>query len=221
VVEDSERLRKYLGKGLADAGYAVDLAADGEEGVWFAENTDYDVIVLDLMLPGLDGMRVLRRLREEGRDTHVLILTAKDTVKDRVHGLEEGADDYLVKPFAMEELVARIAALARRTYGQKSARIEVGDLVIDTPTKTVTRGGEAITLTAREYALLEYLAMRRGELVSRTEIEEHIYDERVQPMSNVVDSAVCLLRRKIDRPGCPSLIQTRRGMGYLLRRPER
>jgi DNA-binding response OmpR family regulator len=213
-------LRKYLAKGLADAGFAVDLAADGQEGLWLAETTPYDVIVLDLMMPRLDGLSVIRSLREQGRDTHVLILTAKDTVKDRVTGLEEGADDYLVKPFAMEELVARVRSLTRRSYATKSPQIEIGDLFIDTAKRVVTRAKEEVDLSPREYALLEYLAMRRGEVVSRTDIEEHIYDSRVEPLSNVVNSAISILRRKIDKPGCPSLIQTRRGMGYVLRTPD-
>jgi len=216
VIEDSERLRRYVSKGLRGAGYAVDTAADGEEGLWLAESVDYDVIVLDLMLPGLDGISLLQRLREKGRNVHVLVLTARDTVEDRVRGLGEGADDYLVKPFAMEELLARIRALARRSYGVKSPRIEVGGLVIDTSTRQATRCGSAVDLAPREYALLEYLALRRGEVVSRSEIEEHIYDDRADPMSNVVTSAISTLRKKIDVPGRPSLIRTRRGMGYIL-----
>ena len=220
LVEDSERLQRYVSKGLRMAGWAVDVAGDGEEGLWLATENDYDAIVLDLMLPKLDGITVLQRLRAAGSDTHVLILTAKDTVPDRVHGLEQGADDYLVKPFAFEELLARVQALARRKYHEKSGRVAVGNLVIDTAARTVQRDGTAIDLTAREYALLELLALRHGEVVTRAEIEHCIYDERAEPVSNVVDSTVCLLRKKIDRTGSPSLIQTRRGMGYVLREPE-
>ena len=222
VVEDSVRLRTYVGKGLRHAGYAVDTAADGEEGMWMAGRMDYDVLVLDLMLPKLDGLSILRRLRNRGSKTHVLILTAKDTVQDRVNGLEEGADDYLVKPFAMEELIARVQALARRGYGVKNPRITVGDLTIDMSKRTVTREDQPITLKPREYALLEYLAIRRGQVVSRREIEHHIYDERSEPASNAVDSAVCTLRKIIEHAGGdPSLIQTRRGMGYIIEETSR
>lgn len=201
------------------AGYAVDSAYDGEEGLWLATGNEYDVVILDLMLPKLDGISVLQQLRASGRDTHVLILTAKDTVPDRVRGLEQGADDYLVKPFAFEELLARVQALVRRSYGAKSNEIAVGDITIDMARRIALRGERDLELRPREYALLELLALRRGELVSRTEIEQHIYDELAEPVSNVVDSAVCLLRKKIDRPGNPSLIQTKRGMGYQLQGP--
>ncbi|GAB4321225.1 MAG: response regulator transcription factor [Candidatus Sumerlaeia bacterium] len=217
LIEDSKRLRESLSVGLRRAGYALDTAGDGVEGLWFAETHDYDVIILDLMLPGMDGLSVLRRLREAGRNVHVLILTARDAVEDRVTGLQSGADDYLVKPFSFDELLARLQALVRRAYQVKNPQLRVGDLVIDTAARTVRRGDEVIALAPREYALLEYLALRQGQVVSRTEIEHHIYDERAEPMSNVVDAAVYALRRKIDRPGTASLIQTRRGMGYLLR----
>ncbi len=215
LVEDSERLRRYLAKGLRQAGYAVDVAGDGEQGLWLAMENDYDVIILDRMLPKLDGIAVLRRLREAGRNTHVLILTAKDTVPDRVFGLEQGADDYLVKPFAFEELLARVQALARRKYGITSHSITVGELTIDMARRVVTHGHDEITLRPREYALLELLAVRQGEVVTRSEIEQHIYDETAEPMSNVVNAAVCILRKKLDAAGGPS-IRTRRGMGYVL-----
>jgi len=216
LVEDSKRLQSYVAKGLRNAGYALDVADDGEDGLWLAESNDYDVIVLDLMLPKIDGITVLRRLRDQGIKIHVLILTARDTVDDRVHGLNQGADDYLVKPFDLKELLARIQALARRSYGLKSPRIILGDLRIDMAARIAARRGEILDLKPREYALLEYMAMRQGEVVTRAEIEAHIYDERVEAMSNVVDSAICLLRKKIDEPGQPSMIQTRRGMGYVL-----
>lgn len=216
VIEDSDRLRTYVRRGLRRCGYAVDVSSDGEDGLWQAENVAYDVIVLDLMLPKLDGLSILRHMRGHGNDTHVLILTAKDTVEDRVNGLDEGADDYLVKPFAMNELIARAQALARRSYGVKTPRITVGDLVIDTSRRRVTRNGIQLDLQPREYALLEFLAMRRGTVVSRREIEHHIYDNRSEPVSNVVNSAVCTLRKKIDRRDGPSIIETRRGMGYIV-----
>ncbi len=219
MVEDSNRLRLYLGKGLRAAGYAVDLAADGEEGLWFAESSEYDVIVLDLMLPKVNGLTVLQKIREAGRDTHVLILTARDSIEDRVDGLQRGADDYLIKPFAFAELLARVQTLVRRSYGVKSPQILIGQLKIDTAKREATLAGEPLNLPPREYALLEFLALKRGEIVSRSEIERHIYDERAEPMSNVVDSAICNLRKKIDLPEGPSLIQTRRGMGYVMEAP--
>jgi DNA-binding response OmpR family regulator len=215
LVEDSERLQRSVGTALRRAGYAVDVTGDGEEGLWYATSHEYDVIVLDLMLPRLDGLSLLARLREGGRDTHVLVLTAKDTVEDRVTGLRSGADDYLVKPFALDELLARIEALVRRRHGPKSPSLRFGDLVIDTARRDVTHAGERVELSPREYALLHYLALHPGEVVTRSRIEEAIYDERVEPMSNVVDAAVYALRKKIDRPGRPSVIQTRRGMGYV------
>ena len=216
IVEDQERLRRWLQKGLKEADFVVDAAADGPEGLWYALGNRYDVIVLDLMLPGLDGLSILRRLREAGRDDQVLILTAKDTVPDRVQGLDLGADDYLVKPFAFEELLDRVRALVRRGYGKHSPAIEIGELRIDTAKRRVWLREQEIELRAMEYKLLEYLARRAGETVSRTEIWEHLYDFGSQTVSNVVDVYVGCLRRKLDRPGAKSLIQTRRGLGYVL-----
>ena len=216
LVEDSEWLRRSVGGGLRKAGYAIDVAADGAEGLWYARGNPYDVVVLELMLPKLDGLSLVRQLREEGKDTHVLILTAKDTVEDRVLGLQSGADDYLVKPFAFDELLARVQALARRAHGVKRPVLKIGALQVDTVRRAVSRGGVPCDLRPREFALLEYLAMRRGEVVTRSEIEAHIYDDLVEPMSNVVESAIYALRKKIDSGDGPSLIQTRRGMGYVL-----
>ena len=220
IVEDSPRLQRTVGMALRKSGYAVDVAGDGEEGLWLANSHDYDVIVLDLMLPKRDGLSVLAELRRAGRTTHVLLLTARDTVADRVTGLQAGADDYLVKPFALEELLARVQALCRRAYGTKQTNLVIADLDIDTLARSARRGGQPVELTAREYLLLEYLARRRGQVVSRSEIEEHIYDGQVDPMSNVVDSAVCSLRKKIQL-GAESapLIHTRRGLGYVLDAP--
>lgn len=220
LVEDSARLQQSVGTALRRSGFAVDIAIDGEEGIWQAESNNYDVIVLDIMLPKVDGLEVLRRLRQSGKATPVLLLTARDTVQDRVRGLNEGADDYLVKPFALEELLARVRALCRRNYGVKDSRIQVAGLVIDTVAKRVSREDRPIELTSREYALLEYLANRRGAVVSRAEIEEHIYDGMVDPMSNVVDSAICIVRRKLADAGTPPIIRTRRGLGYVLDEPE-
>jgi len=216
VVEDSTRLQRTLGTALRKSGYAVDVAGDGEEGQWLAESHDYDVIIMDIMLPKRDGLAVLSELRQKGRETHVLLLTARDTVPDRVRGLRAGADDYLVKPFVLEELLARVEALCRRAYGSKHSVIAVDDLEIDTLGRRVRRSGKTVDLTAREYLLLEYLARRRGQVVSRSEIEEHIYDGQVDPMSNVVDSAICSLRKKLAEYGEAPLIHTRRGLGYAL-----
>jgi DNA-binding response OmpR family regulator len=219
LVEDSQRLQRSLGTGLRRAGYAVDISATGPDALWRAAGTNYDLLILDIMLPGLDGLSVLRQLREQGRQTHVLLLTAKDTVEDRVTGLRAGADDYLVKPFSFDELLARVEALGRRSTGQKSPTLIVGDLEIDTAARVVRRGGEVIQLLPREFTLLHYLASRPGQVVTRTEIEEHIYDARVEPMSNVVDAAIYSLRRKIDLPDVPSMIETRRRVGYVLNPP--
>ena len=220
LVEDSPRLQRNIATALRRSGYAVDTAGDGDEGLWLAETHDYDAIVLDIMLPKRDGLDVLRALRASGRPAHVLLLTARDTVADRVTGLQAGADDYLVKPFALEELLARVQALCRRAYGTKQPRLAVADLEIDSAARIARRAGRPVPLTAREYQLLEYLAHRRGEVVSRTEIEAHIYDGQVDPMSNVVDSAICSLRKKLAVPAAAApLIHTRRGLGYVLDAP--
>lgn len=216
IVEDSERLQRTLATALRNSGYVVDVAGDGEDGLWQARAHAYDLIVLDIMLPKRDGLSVLATLRAENNPVHVLLLTARDTVADRVHGLRTGADDYLVKPFALDELLARVEALVRRAYGTKSATLQVGDLEIDTAARTVRRGGHPVELTAREYLLLEYLARRRGEVVTRTQIEEHLYDGGADLMSNVVDSAVCSLRKKLGAQGEAPLVHTRRGLGYVL-----
>ena len=216
LVEDYGPLRQSLAQGLREAGFAVDVSADGEEGLWYARSNAYDAIILDLMLPKLDGLAILTRLRKEGRNVPVLILTARDTVQDRVQGLDLGADDYLIKPFAFEELLARVRALVRRKYDAKAPVIRVADLEIDSAARTVRRAGQPIDLTAREYSLLEFLALRAGQVVSRTEIWEHIYEFHSSAESNVVDVYIGYLRRKIERPGMPRLIHTRRGQGYLL-----
>jgi DNA-binding response OmpR family regulator len=217
LIEDSARLRRSVGAALRRSGYAVDVTGEGGEGLWMAQSIDYDVVVLDIMLPSLDGLSVLRRLREAGKSTHVLLLTAKDTVEDRVRGLQTGADDYLIKPFALEELLARVQTLCRRAYGSKQPRLVIGDLEIDTVAREVVRGGQAVHLKPREYALLEYLALRQGQVVSRRDIETHIYDEQVDPVSNVVDSAMSVLRKRIALPGSTPLIHTRHGVGYVMK----
>jgi DNA-binding response OmpR family regulator len=216
VVEDYLPLQQSLIKGLREAGFAVDTTRDGKEGLWYATSNEYDVIILDLMLPGMDGLEILRKMRVQGKKSHVLILTAKDTVQDRVTGLDLGADDYLVKPFAFEELMARVRALLRRSFRQKNPSIKIKDLRIDLTTQRVWRGRDKIQLTPREYILVEYLAMRAGQMVSRSDIWEHVYEFNSSASSNVVDVYIGYLRRKIEREGKPALIHTVRGRGYLL-----
>lgn len=216
LIEDYRPLQQSLTKGLREAGFAVDTTRDGQEGLWYAMGNEYDVIILDLMLPGMDGLSILRKLRTNDRQSHVLILTAKDTLQDRIKGLNLGADDYLVKPFAFKELLARVRALLRRSYRKKNPRIKIQDLRIDLTTQRLWRGREEIQLTPREYALLEYLAMRAGETVSRTDIWEHVYEFNSSASSNVVDVYIGYLRKKIEQPGKPPLIHTVRGRGYIL-----
>ena len=216
LIEDYPPLQKSIHQGLHEAGFAVDVTGDGNEGLWYAMNNDYDVIILDLMLPGLDGLKILKTIRAKGRQTHVLILTAKDTLEDRITGLDMGADDYLVKPFAFEELLARIHALVRRKYQEKNPTLKIQDLRLDQAAQKVWRGREEIELTGREYALLEYLALRAGHVVTRTDIWEHIYEFNSSASSNVVDVYIGYLRKKIERPGKPDLIRTIRGRGYVL-----
>jgi DNA-binding response OmpR family regulator len=216
VVEDFTPLRTALVKGLTEAGFAVDAAANGEDGLWHARSGEHDVIVLDLMLPKIDGLTILRELRKAKCPAHVLVLTAKDTTEDRVKGLELGADDYLVKPFAFAELLARVKALVRRKYETKTNVIKVADLEVDISTRLVKRAGRVIDLSGREYALLEYLALNANRVVSRLDIWQHMYDFNASLESNVVDAFVRLLRRKIERRGLPRLLHTRRGLGYML-----
>ncbi len=220
VVEDYAPVRLAVTEGLAENGFAVDAASDGEEGLWLAQNNPYDVVVLDVMLPKLDGLTVLKQLRKAGTDIPVLVLTARDTLDDRVTGLDLGADDYLVKPFAFAELLARVRALVRRRYDKRTPTILIEDLEIDTVKRVVKRGGELVVLSAREYALLEYLAVRTGELVTRTEIWEHVYDFRSDAHSNVVDVYIGYLRKKLGPDRLPKLIHTRRGQGYVLGKDE-
>ena len=216
LIEDSRKLLDSLRLGLSKSGYDVASAADGDLGLRMARTGSYEVIVLDLMLPGLSGLELLKRLRETGNEVHVLILTALDAVEDRVRGLQAGADDYLAKPFSFEELLARLQALRRRKYGAKSPVIRVADLEVDTVGRRVRHCGAEIVLTHREYRLLEYLALRRGETVSRQEIEEHLYGSASLPLSNVVDSAICSIRAKLKQTGGGSVIHTRPRLGYVL-----
>ena len=211
VVEDEPRLLHNLAKALREAGYAVDMADAGDEGLYKAQSWDYDAIVLDVMLPRLDGWQLLERLRQRKR-TPVLMLTARDATRDRVRGLDTGADDYLVKPFDLNELLARLRALIRRSAGQAQSKIEMRDVFIDTRARTVTRGGQHVALTAREYAILEYLAVHRGELVTRTALYEHLFDESDDTLSNLLDVHIFSIRKKLGT----DLITTRRGMGYCI-----
>jgi DNA-binding response OmpR family regulator len=216
VVEDYAPLRESLARGLRDLGYAVDATGDGTEGLWYAENHPYDVILLDLMLPGIGGLELLRRLRAAGNTVHVLVLTAKDTVQDRVAGLDLGADDYLVKPFAFDELAARLRALVRRRYDRNDPVVRVADLEIDTARRCARRAGAVVPLSAREYALIEYLAHRAGQVVTRGDLWDHVYDFAAEPNSNVLDVYISHLRRKIDDGHDKKLIHTKRGQGYVL-----
>ena len=211
VVEDEPRLLRNLAKALRESGYAVDTAETGDAGLFKAETYNYDAVVLDIMLPRLDGWEVLARLRKE-KQTPVLMLTARDTPKDRVRGLDTGADDYLVKPFDLPELLARLRALIRRSAGQAQPNIEVRDVLIDTRARSVTRASQPITLTAREYSILEYLALHRGEVVTRTALYEHLFDESDDTLSNLLDVHVFSIRKKLGH----DLIATRRGQGYCI-----
>ncbi len=216
VVEDFEALRSSLKKGLEENGYAVDVADNGEDGLWLAQNDTYDAAILDLMLPKVSGLDILRRIRAEGFDYPVLILTVRGSVSERVQGLDLGADDYLVKPFAFEELLARIRALVRRRYQERCPVLEFGGLRIDTTGQHVSYEGKEISLTGREYALLELLAQRAGEVIARTDIWEHLYAFDSERISNVVDVFIASLRRKLAHAGCEDVITTLRGRGYRL-----
>jgi two-component system OmpR family response regulator len=211
IVEDEPRLLRSLAKALREEGYAVDTAEAGDEGLFKAQSSDYDALVLDVMLPRLDGWQILERLRKT-KQTPVLMLTARDTTRDRVRGLDTGADDYLVKPFDLDELLARLRALIRRAAGQASPELAVRDVVINTRARTVTRAGEPVNLTAREYAIFEYLALHQGEVVSRTELYEHLFDENDDTLSNLLDVHVFSIRKKLGA----DLIATRRGQGYVI-----
>ncbi|QQS44907.1 MAG: response regulator transcription factor [Acidobacteriota bacterium] len=220
LVEDEQNAARMLAKGLREQSYAVDVAADGEVALYQAGVNDYDLIILDVMLPLRDGFEVCRELRAGGSNVPVLMLTARDAVSDRIAGLDTGADDYLVKPFDFRELLARVRALLRRGPALFPLQITIANLTIETRSHVVRRGGKRINLTAKEYALLEYLARRSGEVVTRTEIAEHVWDESFDPFSNLIEVYVQRLRRKLDEGYEPKLIQTRRGAGYVLKMEE-
>lgn len=212
VVEDEPDVLRAVTVFLREEGYYVDTAENGEDGLFKGVTWDYDVILLDVMLPQRDGWSVLSELRRQKKSTPVLMLTARDAVKDRVRGLDTGADDYLVKPFELSELVARVRALIRRSAGKSEPVIEIGNVSIDTTSRTVSVDGASVSLTAKEYCLLEFLAVHRGELVTRTRIYDHLFDECDSSLSNLVDVYVSNIRRKVGR----ELITTRRGMGYII-----
>jgi two-component system OmpR family response regulator len=218
VVEDDPKMAALLRRGLQEDGHATDVVPVGDDALWMARATEYDAIVLDLLLPGLDGIEVCRRLRESGVWSPVLMLTARDAVEDRVAGLDAGADDYLPKPFSFAELLARLRALARRGSPERPAVLEVGDLRLNPATREVWRAGTQIHLSAKEFALLETFMRRPGDVLSRDHLLEHAWDYGYENRSNVVDVYVRYLREKIDRPFGRELIETVRGMGYRLRR---
>lgn len=219
LVEDDERIARFVAKGLRENAYAVDVAANGEDALYQAEINTYDLIILDVMIPGKNGFEVCRELRANGANLPILMLTARDAVEDRIAGLDTGADDYLTKPFEFGELLARLRALLRRRSEVLPSKITVGNLEIDTSGQKVWRDGEEISMTAKEYALLEYFARNVGRVVGREEISDHVWDETFDPFSNLIEVYVNRLRQKIDENTASSLIQTRRGAGYILEIP--
>jgi DNA-binding response OmpR family regulator len=216
IAEDDPGVQRFVVKGLKEQAYAVDAVATGDDALEQAEINSYDLIILDVMLPGLSGFEVCRRLRQAGSKIPILILTARDSVEDRVTGLDHGADDYLTKPFEFRELLARLRALLRRPVELKSAQLSVANLTLDTAAQVATRAGRRISLTHKEYALLEFLARNAGRVVGRAEIAEHVWDETFDPFSNLIEVYINRLRRKIDGPKEVPLLHTKRGAGYLL-----
>jgi DNA-binding response OmpR family regulator len=220
LVEDEPSAARMLAKGLREQTFAVDVAADGGEAAYQAAVTDYDAIILDVMLPVQDGLAVCRQIREAGSAVPILMLTARDDVESRIDGLDSGADDYLTKPFDFGELLARLRAVIRRSRRPVTPdTLRVGGIALDMRARQATKDGQPVPLTAREYALLEFLLLRIGEVVGRAAIAEHVWDSSYDPLSNIIDVYVQRLRRKFDEPGAPSFIATRRGEGYLVERP--
>ena len=216
LAEDDARVASFIGKGLREQSYAVDTVGDGEQAVYLASVNEYDLVILDVMLPLKDGCAICRELRESGLRTPILMLTARDAVDDRVTGLDAGADDYLTKPFDFKELLARLRALSRRPTTVRPAVAQVADLTLDTVSHAVARGGRRVNLTAKEYALLEFLILNQGSVVGREQIGQHVWDEHFDPLSNVIDVYVKRLRAKVDNGYSQRLIHTRRGEGYVL-----
>ena len=217
LVEDDQKLAGYLQKGLTEEQYAVDVYHDGVNGWYWATEVEYDLIILDIMLPGKDGMTVCQELRQKGILTPIIMLTAKDTVEDKIKGLDLGADDYLAKPFSFDELLARIRALLRRSQNYKAQTVQVADLELDPASHTVTRAGQEITLTGKEYALLEYLMRNKGRIVTETNIIDHVWDMQAEPFTNVVSVYIHYLRNKVDKGFGKKLIHTVRTIGYVMR----
>jgi two-component system copper resistance phosphate regulon response regulator CusR len=220
LAEDDRQLRESIARGLREASYAIDDAPDGERALFLAAVNDYDAIVLDIVLPGRDGIAVCREIRRKGNHTPILMLTARDTVDDKIIGLDAGADDYLTKPFDFGELLARLRALVRRKGDVLPGELSVADLVVDTRRHTARRGRREITLTTKEYALLEHLVRNAGRIVTRAEINAHVWDDNHDPFSNLIDVYVSRLRRKVDGGERVALISTRRGVGYMLAAPQ-
>lgn len=216
LVEDDARIAAFVSKGLRENAYAVDIAADGNEATYMASLSPYDLFILDVNLPGKDGLSICSELRDSGNSKPILMLTARDGIEDRVSGLDTGADDYLVKPFEFRELVARVRALLRRSNEVRAIKITISDLVIDTVSQTVQRGSDVVELTSKEYALLEFLAVNKGRVVGREEISEHVWNESFDPFSNSIEVYIKRLRRKLDEGYPLQLIHTRRGSGYIL-----
>ena len=216
LVEDYVPLRTSIAQVIRESGHHVDETGDGLEAMHLAVKNNYVLAIVDVMLPGADGLEVLREIRRSQKDTAVLIITARDSVEDRVKGLDAGADDYLVKPFSMDELTARVRALLRRANQVRDPMLKVGDLELDTKRRSARRGGMELELTSKEYALLELLMLRSGQIVTRSDVWEQLYDFDQEMMSNVIDVFVAYLRKKVERPGLPKLIHTRRGQGYLM-----
>jgi two-component system copper resistance phosphate regulon response regulator CusR len=218
LVEDDPHITRFVARGLREQAYAVDVTTNGDEAIYKASISDYDAVVLDIMIPGRDGLSVCRELRASGSAVPIIMLTARDTLEDRITGLDSGADDYLTKPFEVSELLARIRALLRRGQVIHSAIISVDNLVLDPRARSAYREGRNLRLTVKEYALLEYLAREQGRIASRAEIAEHVWDENFDPMTNVIDVHINRLRRKVDDGFMQKLIHTRRGAGYMLAR---
>ena len=218
VIEDEVKIAQFIKRGLKEEGYAVDVAYDGEAGHFMLSSNEYDAIILDLMLPKIDGLTLCRDLRKEGNQTPIIMLTAKDTVKDKVKGLDSGADDYLPKPFAFEELLARVRVVLRKKDSRVQTQLKVEDLCLDLLTHKVTRGDREIDLTVKEFALLEYLMRNAGNIVTRTMISEHVWDINFDTFTNVIDVYINYLRNKIDSGFTDKMIHTVRGKGYLLKK---